>query len=88
MVRACHRETCPVGIATQRKDLRAKFPGTPEKVARYLVFVAEETVYGLVVPILSSASWAWVLILTTISWRPPLPSSGRAARSASRRCSG
>ncbi|HVL51958.1 MAG TPA: glutamate synthase large subunit [Actinomycetota bacterium] len=43
MVRACHRDTCPVGIATQRKDLRAKFTGTPEKVARYLLFVAEET---------------------------------------------
>ena len=43
MVRACHRDTCPVGIATQRKDLRAKFAGTPEKVARYLTFVAEET---------------------------------------------
>ena len=42
MVRACHRDTCPVGIATQRKDLRAKFAGTPEKVARYLKFVAEE----------------------------------------------
>lgn len=43
MVRACHRDTCPVGIATQRQDLRAKFTGTPEKVARYLIFVAEET---------------------------------------------
>jgi len=42
MVRACHRDTCPVGIATQRKDLRAKFTGTPEMVARYLLFVAEE----------------------------------------------
>jgi glutamate synthase (ferredoxin) len=42
MVRACHRDTCPVGIATQRKDLRAKFAGTPERVAAYLTFVAEE----------------------------------------------
>jgi glutamate synthase (ferredoxin) len=42
LVRACHRDTCPVGIATQRKDLRAKFAGTPEQVARYLKFVAEE----------------------------------------------
>src|SRR2546423_15441092 len=42
MVRACHRDTCPVGIATQRKDLRAKFAGTPEQVAAYLTFVAEE----------------------------------------------
>lgn len=42
MVRACHRDTCPVGIATQRADLRAKFAGTPRKVATYLRFVAEE----------------------------------------------
>ena len=42
MVRACHRDTCPVGIATQRMDLRAKFAGTPEQVAAYLTFVAEE----------------------------------------------
>ncbi|HEX2259843.1 MAG TPA: glutamate synthase large subunit [Actinomycetota bacterium] len=43
MVRACHRNTCPVGIATQRKDLRAKFAGTPEQVAQYMLFVADET---------------------------------------------
>jgi len=42
MVRACHLDTCPVGIATQRPDLRARFTGTPEKVAGYLLFVAEE----------------------------------------------
>ena len=42
MVRACHRDTCPVGIATQRPDLRAKFAGNPEVVARYLNFAAEE----------------------------------------------
>ncbi|HZD72720.1 MAG TPA: glutamate synthase-related protein, partial [Actinomycetota bacterium] len=33
---------CPVGIATQREDLRAKFTGTPEMVVHYLEFVAEE----------------------------------------------
>ena len=42
MVRACHRDTCPTGIATQRPNLRAKFTGTPEGVATYLLFVAEE----------------------------------------------
>src|SRR3712207_7168685 len=30
MARSCHTHTCPVGIATQRPALRAKFPGTPE----------------------------------------------------------
>ncbi len=42
MVRACHRDTCPTGIATQRPGLRAKFAGTPEGVATYLLYVAEE----------------------------------------------
>jgi glutamate synthase domain-containing protein 2/glutamate synthase domain-containing protein 1/glutamate synthase domain-containing protein 3 len=42
MVRACHRDTCPTGIATQRPGLRAKFAGTPDGVASYMLFVAEE----------------------------------------------
>jgi glutamate synthase (ferredoxin) len=42
MVRACHRDTCPTGIATQRPGLRAKFVGTPEGVATYLLYIAEE----------------------------------------------
>ncbi len=42
MVRSCHLDTCPVGIATQQPELRAKFAGTPEMVQAYLVFVAEE----------------------------------------------
>ncbi|HWC13244.1 MAG TPA: glutamate synthase large subunit [Actinomycetota bacterium] len=42
LVRTCHRNTCPVGIASQDPALRAKFAGTPEMVARYLMLVAEE----------------------------------------------
>ena len=42
LVRTCHRDTCPVGIATQNPALRSKFAGTPEMVARYLLLVAEE----------------------------------------------
>ena len=42
MVRACHKDTCPTGVATQRPNLRAKFTGTPEGVAQYLLFIAEE----------------------------------------------
>jgi glutamate synthase (ferredoxin) len=42
MVRSCHLDTCPVGIATQRPELRAKFAATPETVEAYLLFVAEE----------------------------------------------
>jgi glutamate synthase domain-containing protein 2/glutamate synthase domain-containing protein 1/glutamate synthase domain-containing protein 3 len=42
MVRSCHLDTCPVGIATQRPELRAKFAASPEDVETYLRFVARE----------------------------------------------
>ena len=42
MMRKCHLNTCPVGIATQDPELRAKFTGTPEQVVNYFFFVAEE----------------------------------------------
>jgi glutamate synthase (ferredoxin) len=42
MVRSCHLDTCPVGIATQRPELRAKFQATPEMIESYLLYVAEE----------------------------------------------
>ncbi|MCG8690790.1 MAG: glutamate synthase large subunit, partial [Minwuiales bacterium] len=42
LVRQCHSNTCPVGICTQREDLRAKFEGTPEKVVNLISFIAEE----------------------------------------------
>ena len=42
MMRKCHLNTCPVGIATQDPVLRARFTGTPEHVINYLFFVAEE----------------------------------------------
>jgi glutamate synthase domain-containing protein 3 len=42
LMRVCHLNTCPVGIATQDPVLRERFEGTPEGVIRYLLFVAEE----------------------------------------------
>ncbi|HEY0738469.1 MAG TPA: glutamate synthase large subunit [Herpetosiphonaceae bacterium] len=42
MARACHNNTCPVGIATQKPELRAKFPGTPEHVMHFFGHLAEE----------------------------------------------
>jgi glutamate synthase (NADPH/NADH) large chain len=42
MMRKCHLNTCPVGIATQDPDLRAKFTGKPEHVVNYLFMVAKE----------------------------------------------
>jgi glutamate synthase (NADPH/NADH) large chain len=43
MMRKCHLNTCPVGIATQDPVLRQKFTGKPEHVVNYLFMVAEET---------------------------------------------
>jgi glutamate synthase domain-containing protein 2/glutamate synthase domain-containing protein 1/glutamate synthase domain-containing protein 3 len=43
MMRACHLNTCPVGIATQDPELRKKFAGKPEHVVNFFFFVAEET---------------------------------------------
>src|SRR5947199_1071272 len=42
MMRVCHLNTCPVGIATQDPELRRRFRGTPEQVVNYLMLVAEE----------------------------------------------
>jgi glutamate synthase domain-containing protein 2/glutamate synthase domain-containing protein 1/glutamate synthase domain-containing protein 3 len=42
MMRACHLNTCPVGIATQDPELRKRFQGTPEHVINFFFYVAEE----------------------------------------------
>ena len=42
MMRACHLNTCPVGIATQDPELRKRFKGTPEHVVNFFFFIAEE----------------------------------------------
>ncbi len=42
MMRACHLNTCPVGIATQDPELRKNFKGTPEHVINFMYFVAQE----------------------------------------------
>jgi glutamate synthase (NADPH) large chain len=42
MMRACHLNTCPVGIATQDPELRKNFKGTPENVINFMYFVAQE----------------------------------------------
>jgi len=42
MARQCHLNTCPVGVATQREDLRAKYFGTPEMLVNFLTHVAED----------------------------------------------
>jgi glutamate synthase (ferredoxin) len=42
MARQCHENTCPVGVATQREDLRNRFPGQPDHVINYMTFMAQE----------------------------------------------
>ena len=42
MMRVCHLDTCPVGVATQNPELRARFSGKPEFVVNFFQFVAEE----------------------------------------------
>ena len=42
MMRVCHLNTCPVGVATQDPELRSRFAGVPEHVTAYMLFVAEE----------------------------------------------
>jgi glutamate synthase (ferredoxin) len=42
MARVCHLNTCPVGVTSQKEELRKKFPGTPEHVVNFFQFVADE----------------------------------------------
>ena len=42
MMRVCHLDTCPVGIATQNPELRERFTGKPEFVVNFFEFIAEE----------------------------------------------
>ena len=42
MMRVCHLDTCPVGVATQNPELRKKFTGTPDSIVNFLRFVAQD----------------------------------------------
>lgn len=42
MMRVCHKNTCPVGVATQNEELRKKFMGAPDYVVNFMMFIAEE----------------------------------------------
>ncbi|WIY83862.1 glutamate synthase large subunit [Propionimicrobium sp. PCR01-08-3] len=42
LMRVCHKDTCPVGVATQNPELRAKFEGKPEYVINFMEFIAQE----------------------------------------------
>src|SRR5690606_35105466 len=47
MIRQCHLNTCPVGIATQDPELRRRFAGEPEHVVRFFTFLAESVRHEL-----------------------------------------
>lgn len=42
MARVCHTNNCPVGVASQKEELRARFPGVPQDLVNFFHFVAEE----------------------------------------------
>ena len=42
MARICHTNNCPVGVASQRKDLRKRYPGMPSDLVNFFIFIAEE----------------------------------------------
>nr|YP_009546567.1 ferredoxin-dependent glutamate synthase [Gelidium kathyanniae]AYO27915.1 ferredoxin-dependent glutamate synthase [Gelidium kathyanniae] len=42
MARICHTNNCPVGVATQREDLRKRYPGIPSDLVNFFIFIAEE----------------------------------------------
>ena len=42
MMRVCHLDTCPVGVATQNPELRAKFTGEPQHVVNFMFFIAQQ----------------------------------------------
>jgi len=42
MARICHTNNCPVGVASQRKELRNRYPGIPSDLVNFFIFIAQE----------------------------------------------
>ena len=86
MMRVCHLDTCPVGVATQNPELRARFSGKPEFVETFFEYIAEEVrehlaALGLPHPRRGHRP-------RRLAGHRPRPSStGRPRASTSRRCS-
>ena len=76
MMRKCHLNICPVGIATQDPELRARFTGTPEAVIKYFFFVAEGV--RLILASLGARSLSEVIGRTDLL-RPKVASTGKAS---------
>ena len=86
MMRVCHLDTCPVGVATQNPVLRERFTGKPEFVENFFMFIAEE-VAGT-----DGRSWASARVDEAVGQvelaghRPGAPSTGRPTSSTCPRC--
>lgn len=65
MMRKCHLNTCPVGIATQDPVLRAKFTGQPEHVVNFFFMLAEDVSFFLIKHILSCTTYHFPFIQDT-----------------------
>jgi glutamate synthase (NADPH/NADH) large chain len=80
MMRKCHLNTCPVGVATQDPVLRKRFKGTPEHVINYFFFVAEE-LRELLASLGVTPSWIEIIGAPTCSRRTVIwPLEGTRAR--------
>ena len=82
MMRKCHLNTCPVGVATQDPVLRKRFKGTPEHVINYFFFVAEEVRELMAEHGLRAASTSWSAAPTCSTSATP-SSTGRRRGSTS-----
>ncbi len=61
MMRKCHLNTCPVGVATQDPELRKKFEGKPEHVVNYFFLVAEE-IRGILAKLGLRSYQVWIIV--------------------------
>ena len=86
MMRACHLNTCPVGIATQDPELRKRFKGEPEHVVNFFFFVAEEARRDHA-PARHPHATRTSSAASTCSRPTRRSSTGRRAASTSRTCS-
>ncbi len=72
MMRKCHLNTCPVGIATQDPALRAKFHGQPEHVINFFFFIAEQVRAATWPSWASAPSTRWSAASTCSTARPAI----------------
>ncbi len=85
MMRACHLNTCPVGIATQDPELRKRFRGQPEHVIEFFFFVAEDV--REIMAVARRRDGSRISSAASTCSRPTTRSStGRRAASTSRTC--